>query len=115
MGAAVIPVAPEAPSENALKDRGEARAFFQPRPDVLVTVSGFSVTNPTTPSTEAWSVEDATDLTRMMLSEIEAVAGHKQPISEYVSERARSQRKRSKRRGKVRLPGRGDGKRASRA
>ena len=115
MGAAVILVSTEAPSENTLKDKGQVEAFFQPRLDVLVTISGIGVTHPATPSTQVSSPEDAVDLTRMILSELEAIAGHKRPISEYISERARSQRRRGERQKKPRLSGRGNGKRTSRA
>ena len=111
MGAAVIPISAEAPSQNTLKDKEQVEAFFQPRPDVRVTISGVGVKDPASPSTEASSGQDATDLTRMMLSEIEAIAGHKRPITEYISERARSRPKRSEPKGRSRLSRRGNGKR----
>lgn len=113
MGAAAIPVSEETPSQNTLKDKEQIEAFFQPRPDVRVTISGVGLKDPAPPSTEASSGQDATDLTRMMLSEIEAIAGHKRPISEYISERARPRPKRGGSKGRTRLSRRGNGKRTS--
>ena len=117
MGAATIPAG--APSQNTLKDE-QIEAFFQPRPKrtdrgafpAPSRTSGVGWKDPASPSTEASSGQDATDLTRMMLSEIEAIAGHKRPISEYISERARPP-KRGESKGKTRLSRRGNGKRTS--
>ena len=108
MGAAVIPIL----SENTLKDKEQVEAFFPQRFDLRVTVSGIGVKEPTAPSTEASLAEDAADLTRMMLSEMEAIAGHKRLISEYIGERARRQTSQARRSRKGGLQRRGDRKRA---
>lgn len=112
MGAAAIPILAEVPSENTLKDKEQVEAFFQPCLDLRVTISGIGVKEPAAPSTEASFAEDDVDLTRMMLSEMEAIAGHKRPISEYIGERARRQTSQARRSRRGGLQRRGDRKRA---
>ena len=119
----------EAPSHNALKNKTQVEVVFRQRPDgsvrartataaaadLRVTVSGIGVKEPASPSTEASSGQDAIDLMRMNLSEIEASGGQTRPLSEYIGERAQAQRKRAKRRRGTRLSGRSDRQRSSRA
>ena len=114
MGAPVIVNQAEAPSENALKDEAQFEVFLLPPTVVSVTVAGIGVKEPASPSTEASSGQDAIDLMRMHLSEIEASGGQARPLSEYIGERAQAQRKRAKRQRGTRISGRSNRKRSSR-
>ena len=113
MAAARSAVQVDSQSANSLSHQQGVEAALLPPTVIEVTVSGSGVKEPAIPATEASAGENAADLQRMMLSEVEAIAGHKKPFTEYAVERERRRTGRSSQVAGNRVPSRGDRKRTS--